>query len=135
MPKTTNHVRIVGDTISPLNCVLYANGNPVDLSSLTVKFELEEEDGTVIQAAASTYVTAHPTQTFTASATTDLLTCNGPGVQHGDHQRLEFRGAETLHRPGFAQQTGVPHADHLTDCQFAPPSRPAPGAPGSRSAP
>jgi hypothetical protein len=84
MAKTRNHVRIKGDTITPLNCVLYSNGNPVNLAAYTVKFEYEEEDGTVLQAATTTGVTAHPTQTFTALASTDLLTCNGHGLQDGD---------------------------------------------------
>jgi hypothetical protein len=81
------HKRVVGDTLLPLNRIirLGPNRDPVDLSTFgAVKFEIETDSGTSVLAATATGVTIHPTQTFTASATTDLLTCNGHGVNAGD---------------------------------------------------
>lgn len=78
------HKRMLGDTLRPLNAIIMVSGNPLDLSSLTVKFQMETEDaGTAIVAEATTGVTAHPTQTFTA-ATTDWITCNGHGLKDGN---------------------------------------------------
>lgn len=77
------HKRMIGDTLTPLNAVLSRNGNPVDLTGLTVKMQIEKDDGTVVLAATATGVTIHPTQTFTA-ATTDLLTANAHGLQEHD---------------------------------------------------
>lgn len=81
---TAKYTGILNDTLLPLNAVIVRNGNPVDLSGYTVKFEMEEDDGTAVLAATTTGVTAHPTQTFTAEADDDYLTCNGHGVQPGD---------------------------------------------------
>lgn len=82
---TEKHKRIVGDTLLPYNGIAYLRpGDPYDWTGLTGKWELEEDDGTVVQAATATGFTAHPTQAFTASASTSLLTCNGHGVQKGD---------------------------------------------------
>jgi hypothetical protein len=81
------HKRVVGDTLLPLNRIirLGPNRDPVDLSTFgAMKFEIETDSGTSLLAATATGVTIHPTQTFTASATTDLLTCNGHGVNAGD---------------------------------------------------
>lgn len=79
------HTVTIGDTLVPLNALLrWANGDPVDLSLYTVKVFMELEDGTSELAATISGVSAHPTQTFTANATTDLLTCNGHQVQDGD---------------------------------------------------
>lgn len=85
------HVRMLNDTLTPLNRVLRLNGDPVDLSAYTVKFMMEEDDGTSVLAATATGVTAHPTQTFTA-ATTDIITCNGHGVKEGDQIVLSNSG-------------------------------------------
>ena len=75
----------LGDTLDPINAVLYDdNDNPIDLSSPTVKFAIEDDSGTEILAETDTGIVKQPTQTFTASATTDLLTCNGHGVKPGD---------------------------------------------------
>lgn len=81
---TSKHKRIIGDTLLPMNAVIMRNGEPVDLSSYTVKFEQEEDGGTVITTATATGITIHPSQVFTASASTDLLTCNSHGVKEGD---------------------------------------------------
>ena len=85
MPAIGVHRITLDDTLLPLNTVLrHANGDPIDLSAYTVKFAMEKSDGTSELAATTTGVTAHPTQTFTASTTTELMTCNGHGVEHGD---------------------------------------------------
>jgi hypothetical protein len=83
---TAKHVRVVGDTLLPLNAVITLNGNPVDLSAYSsVKFQMEgDQNGTSEIAETASGVTIHPTQTFTASTTTDLLTCNAHGVKEGD---------------------------------------------------
>lgn len=76
--------RIVGDTLLPMRQVIDFDYGPIDLTGDTVKFAMEATDGTSIVAATATGVTAHPTQTFTASASTDLLTANAHRVQYGD---------------------------------------------------
>lgn len=81
---TIKHKRIVGDTLLPLNALITLNGDPVDLSAYTVKFQMEKDDGTSVIAETATGVTIHPTQTFTADATTNLLTCNSHGVKQDD---------------------------------------------------
>jgi hypothetical protein len=79
------HKRMLGSILRPLNSIIKVGGDPLDLSSYTVQFQMEPEaGGTAKVAESATGVTKHPTQTFTASATTDLLTCNGHGVQEGD---------------------------------------------------
>jgi hypothetical protein len=81
---TAKHKRILSNTLLPLNAIITLNGNPVDLASYTVKYLMETENGTSVLSETATGVTAHPTQTFTASTTTDLLTCVGHGVQEND---------------------------------------------------
>lgn len=77
--------RIVGDTV-PLNGVSYidADKTPLDWTATgyTPKLVIETEGGTVTLAA--TAITAHPTQTFTAEADDDYLTCNDNGVKDDD---------------------------------------------------
>jgi len=75
------HTITLGDTLLPLNAILRsANGDPVDLSLYTVQFKMELENGTSELALTSTGVSVHPTQTFTAEADDDYLTCNAHGV-------------------------------------------------------
>lgn len=75
------HRITLGDTLIPLNSVLrWANGDPVDLSSYTLLFKMELEDGTTELATTSTGVDFHATRSFTAEADDDYLTCNGHGV-------------------------------------------------------
>lgn len=84
--------RVYGDN-SPINfLVSFKDSGPVDLSAYTVKVTVEQEDGTSIVSEATTGVTVQPTQTFTASATTDLLTCYEHGVQQGDQVLLTTTG-------------------------------------------
>lgn len=76
--------RIYGDN-SPINFIVsFDSIGPIDLSAFTTKISVEKDDGTAVVTSATTGLTAQPTQTFTADATTDLLTKNEHGVQHGD---------------------------------------------------
>lgn len=75
------HVRMLNDTLTPLNAVCLFEGEPYDWTSKTASFVMEEEDGTSVSLAGT--CTAHPTQSFTADATTDRITCNGHGVKAG----------------------------------------------------
>lgn len=79
---TKAHLRIIGDTLVPLNVICYLHDDPYDWTSKTASYVMEEEDGTAITEAGS--ITAHVTQSFTADATTDLLTANAHGVKAGD---------------------------------------------------
>lgn len=79
------HTVTVGDTGDPLDVVLLdKNGNPYNLASYTVKVRMELVDGTEELAATQTGVTVHPTQTFTAEADDEYLTCVSHGLQDGD---------------------------------------------------
>ena len=78
------HRRMVGDTGTPLNAKLSRNGNPIDLAGLTVKMQIEKDDGTSVLAETATGVTTHPTQNFTVNTTTDALLCNAHGVEQDD---------------------------------------------------
>jgi hypothetical protein len=79
------HTITLGDTLLPLNTILRTgDGDPLDLANYTVTFKMEQQGGTSELSETSTGVTKHPTQTFTASTSTDLLTCNGHGVKEGD---------------------------------------------------
>jgi hypothetical protein len=81
---TAKHKRIIADTLLPLNAVILRNGLPFDVSSYTVKFEQEEDDGTSITAATATGITKHPTQSFTADTTYDTIKANEHGVKEDD---------------------------------------------------
>ena len=79
------HKRMLNSTLLPLNSIVYRGSDPLDLASYTVKFQMETETGgTSTVAESDTGVTKHPTQNFTANATTDLLTCNQHGVKQDD---------------------------------------------------
>ncbi len=74
---------IVGDRGRPFFAVLQTgDGTPVDLASSTATLTMKNEAGTSEVTAQS--CTVHPTQTFTASATTDYCTANDHKVRHGD---------------------------------------------------
>ena len=80
--------RVYGDN-SPLNIlVAFGSVGPVDLSAYTVKITIEKEDGTAVVTAATTGINSQPTQVFTASATTDRITCYQHGVKHGNQVLL-----------------------------------------------
>ena len=77
--------RIVADT-APINGISYLYpGTPLDWTSTgyTPKMDVETEAGT--SSIAATAITAHPTQTFTAAASSPFLaTCNDHGIKEGD---------------------------------------------------
>lgn len=77
--------RFVGDTV-PINGITYidSDGTPLDwtATSYTPKLSIETQGGT--ESLAATSITPHPTQTFTAEADDDFITCNDHGVKPGD---------------------------------------------------
>ena len=73
----------VGDRSTPLSARLWEPGKDNNIASLTVLFAMDEKDGTNVLAETATGITIMPGQTFTASATTDKLTCNGHGLEDG----------------------------------------------------
>lgn len=85
MSAIGTHTITLGDTLFPMNTILLdGDGNPIDLSAYTVKFEMEQQDGDAELAATTTGVTAHPTQTFTVDASEDTIKCRGHGVKEND---------------------------------------------------
>lgn len=87
------HKRMVGSILLPLNSIIYRGDDPLDLSAYTVKFQMEgETSGTSKVAESDTGVTKHPTQAFTVTAATDLVSCNAHGVQDGDQLVLSNSG-------------------------------------------
>lgn len=91
---TDKVTRVYGDN-SAINFLVKFDGvGPIDLSAYTIKITIEQEDGTAIVTAATTGLTAQPTQTFTASATTDMLTKYEHGVQEGDQIILTTSAAD-----------------------------------------
>lgn len=89
---TNKHKRIVGD-LRPINGLIFdAPETPRNIASDTIKFEMEAYDGTSVIAATTTGITKHPTQVFTASATTELATADEHGVQHGDQIKVASSG-------------------------------------------
>jgi hypothetical protein len=121
---TKKHVRIIGDTLTKLNMLVVLNGEPVDLSAYTVKWELEEDDGTVITAATSTGITSHPTQTFTADTTTNQIKCNSHGVELG--QKIVVATSGTL-PTGLSASTNY-FATDITPDRFKLEEYPGAGA-------
>lgn len=74
--------RTKGATYLPENVLITSYGNPLDLSALTAKVYIVNSDDSsdIVANNVTTGLTVHPTQTFTANATTDLLTCNAHGL-------------------------------------------------------
>jgi hypothetical protein len=79
----TTWERTKGATYLPENVLITSYGDPLDLSALTVKvYIVNAADATdVVANNVTTGITTHPTQTFTVSATTDLLTKVAHGVK------------------------------------------------------
>jgi len=76
--------RTYGDT-SAINFLVSFDGvGPIDLSAYTTKITIEQEDGTAIVTAATTGLTAQPTQTFTLDSTNNWIYCAAHGIQVGD---------------------------------------------------
>ena len=80
--------RTYGDNSAINFLVRYRDSGPVDLSAFTTKITIEQEDGTAVVTQATTGLTVQPTQTFTASASTDQCTCYSHGLQNGDQVLL-----------------------------------------------
>jgi len=90
-----NKFRItVGDRRTPLLTVVRVNGKPISLSGLTVEFQMTDESGADVIASSSTGVTAEPTFTATATATTDRLTAIEHAMLVGD--QLTIASSTTL---------------------------------------
>lgn len=82
MPITITRTK--GDTRKPIAARLVdANGNPEDLASVTVKWKMVNDAGTVIVAATTNNVTKHPTLAFTADASTDRIAAIKHGIRDG----------------------------------------------------
>lgn len=76
--------RPYGDN-SPLNFLISYDGvGPFDLTTVTPKITIKKADGTVVVSAATTGLTAHPTQSFTLDSTNNWITCNNHGFKVGD---------------------------------------------------
>lgn len=87
------HRRLVGDTLTALSVIIATPSGPTDLTAKTVKFRVyAEADNTVTVAETTTGVSTQPTQDFTASATTDRLTCNEHKLRAGDQIILSTTG-------------------------------------------
>ena len=86
------HTIVKGDTRSSLLLKLLQGGQPVDLAGLTVKVVGEDNDSTAWITETATGVTAHPTNAFTASASTDKLSHNATPVEDGDQVVLATSG-------------------------------------------
>jgi hypothetical protein len=86
--------RIKGATYLPENVVITVGGEQYDIGSLTAKVYIvnKNDDTDVVANNVTTGLTVHPTQTFTASATTDRLTCNSHGVKEGEQVVLSNSG-------------------------------------------
>lgn len=72
----------VGDRSTPLSVRLWEPGKNNDISGLTVKVAIDNQDGTNKLAATSTGVTVQPGQTFTADTTNARYVCNGHGLEN-----------------------------------------------------
>lgn len=86
------HVVAVGNTRSLILFRLRQSDGPVSLSGLTVKVVGEQDDSDVWFAERTTGVTAEPTYTFTADATTNKLAHNKTPAQNGDEVVLTNSG-------------------------------------------
>lgn len=86
--------RIKGATYLPESVIITVGGEQYDISSLTAKVYIvnRADDTDIVANNVTTGLTVHPTQTFTASATTDRLTCNSHGVQEGQQVVLSNSG-------------------------------------------
>ena len=87
--------RIIGDTLIPLDAFFEKNGDPLALSSYTVKAYMKSSPaGTVVLNDVTLGISQEPTQAFTANATTSRITCNGHGAKDG--QQIIVASSGTL---------------------------------------
>lgn len=95
--------RVFGDN-SPINFLVEFEGyGPIDLSANTTKITIETESGTPVVTAATTGLTVQPTQTFTANATTNMLTKYEHGTKDG--QQVIFTNSGGALPAGLAPST------------------------------
>lgn len=87
-----SHIVTVGDRLFPLSRVLLRNNKPVNLTNYTVKWQMVNDGGSTVTAATTVGITSQPTTTFTASATTNLLTAEGHLVEENDELILSNAG-------------------------------------------
>lgn len=73
----------VGDRSTPLSVRCYDQGKDNNIDGLTVKFAIDQSDGTNLLAETATGVSVQPTKSFTADASTDKLTCVAHGMENG----------------------------------------------------
>lgn len=78
------HTVAIGNTRTPVGFLLKQGGQPVDLSSLTLKVYGETAAGAAWITETTSNVTAHPTNTFTVDTTTDKLKHNATKANNGD---------------------------------------------------
>jgi hypothetical protein len=106
---------VVGDTIYPLN-VLVTNGagQPLDLSSYTVKFTMKNAAGTTVIAETADNVVKQPTQALSVVADANTVLKASHGVRDGD--RLIFATSGTL--PSGLTTAMRPYAIAVTDDTF-----------------
>lgn len=79
-----SHTVTLGDRLFPLSRVLLKNNKPVNLANYTMKWQLVNDSGTTVTAATTVGISTQPTATFTASATTNILSCDGHLVEEND---------------------------------------------------
>jgi hypothetical protein len=86
--------RTKGATYLPENVLITLDGNQMDLSGLTAKVYIvnASDSSDIVANNVTTGITTHPTQTFTASASTDLLTKVAHGVKPNQQVVLSNSG-------------------------------------------
>lgn len=85
-----NHYRIINDTLTPLGSILVRDGNPVNLTGLTVKFKMFDNAAVEVIAETVTGVSIHPNYAFTVSG--NFLVSNSHGVKDGDEVEVTTVG-------------------------------------------
>ena len=75
------HPLKVGENGTPVSLIFLDGRDPLDMADFTAKVYGETEARAAWIAEGTTGVTEHPTKTFTASASTDRITCNGHKVE------------------------------------------------------
>lgn len=86
------HYLTVSDTQKPLAAALMDGDDPVDITGLTVKVYGEDASGNAWITEGTTGVTVHPTQTFTADASTDKIKANAHKLKPGQQIQVSNSG-------------------------------------------
>lgn len=109
----TTWTRTKGATYLPENIIITSYGDPLDLSALTVKVYIvnASDSSDVLANNVTTGITTHPTQTFTASSSTDLITKVAHGVKEGQQVVVSssgtLPGGLSASTPYFAVDVGA----------------------------